>query len=92
MPGVLYHHERFDGTGYPRKLAGAAIPLVGRVIAVADAFDAMTSDRPYRSGMAQQAAIVELRQGAGKQLDPELVEVFVKAWEEGKLAFLSERQ
>lgn len=76
LPGVLHHHERWDGRGYPDGLAGKSIPLDGRVMAVADAYDAMTSDRPYRSGMPTEKAESILREGAGSQWDPECIEAF----------------
>jgi diguanylate cyclase (GGDEF)-like protein/putative nucleotidyltransferase with HDIG domain len=75
---VLYHHERWDGTGYPKGLKGESIPLVSRIIAIADAFDAMSSERSYRSSMPEQVIIEELRNNAGIQFDPELVNVFVE--------------
>jgi diguanylate cyclase (GGDEF)-like protein len=71
-------HERWDGDGYPDGLEGEAIPLAARVIAICDAYDAMTSDRPYRRAMPQEAAVAELRRTAGSQFDPELVEIFVE--------------
>ncbi|MEW6770279.1 MAG: HD-GYP domain-containing protein [Bacillota bacterium] len=74
---VLYHHERWDGKGYPYGLAGRNIPLEARICAVADAFEAMTSDRAYRSQMTYESACAELRRGAGAQFDPDLVEVFL---------------
>jgi len=77
IPVIKHHHERFDGTGYPDGLAGDAIPLVARVVSVCDAFDAMTSGRPYREPMPLEVAIAELRRGAGSQWDPSLVELFV---------------
>ncbi len=76
---VRAHHERWDGTGYPDGLAGERIPLGARIIAVADAFDAMTSDRPYRPGMHPLVAIDELRRGAGLQWDPVVVAHFIRA-------------
>ena len=76
-PAVLHHHERFDGTGYPSGLAGQDIPLEARVIAVADSFSAMTSDRPYRPRMSLEAACAELERCAGTQFDPEIVRLFV---------------
>jgi HD-GYP domain-containing protein (c-di-GMP phosphodiesterase class II) len=78
LPVVRGHHERWDGTGYPDRLAGEAIPLLARVVGVADAFDAMTSDRPYRSGMAVGAAYGELEAGSGRHFDPRCVEAFVR--------------
>ena len=73
---VLSHHERIDGTGYPRALAGPAIPLEGRILAVADAYEAMTADRPYRSALTADEARAELQRGAGTQFDPRVVEAF----------------
>jgi diguanylate cyclase len=67
---VRNHHERWDGTGYPDRLHGEAIPLESRVIAVADTFDAMTSDRPYRAAIPPLAALAEIERVAGSQLDP----------------------
>jgi HD-GYP domain-containing protein (c-di-GMP phosphodiesterase class II) len=82
---VLHHHERFDGKGYPEKIAGEAIPLPGRIISVADAFDAMTSDRPYRKMMNFQSAFAEIEKNAGKQFDPEIVEAFGKLLRSGEI-------
>jgi len=73
---VRHHHERLDGRGYPDGLAGEAIPLESRIIFVADSFEAMTSDRPYRAGMTVAAALTELRACAGSQFDPRVVELF----------------
>ena len=78
---ALNHHERFDGTGYPRALKGDRIPLLGRIMAIADAFSAMILDRPYRRGRTVREALAELERCAGTQLDPELVEAFVRAVE-----------
>ena len=75
---ILAHHERWDGNGYPQKLAGESIPLLSRILAVVDAFDAMTEDRPYRKGMSKQAAITEIEKNAGLQFDPEIAKIFVK--------------
>jgi putative two-component system response regulator len=79
-PVVLHHHEHFDGTGYPYGLKGSAIPLAARVVAVADSFDAMTSDRPYRAAMAPLEAFERLEDGRGSQWDPEVVDVFLAAF------------
>jgi HD-GYP domain-containing protein (c-di-GMP phosphodiesterase class II) len=76
---VRHHHERWDGKGYPDGLAGEEIPLGARIIGVADAFDAMTSDRPYRRGMAIKDALDELNRQSGKQFDPQIVEAFQRA-------------
>ncbi|MEK0313450.1 HD domain-containing phosphohydrolase [Cohnella sp. 56] len=77
LPGVRSHHERYDGRGYPDGMRGEDIPRTGRIIAVADAFDAMTSDRPYRKGMAFDKALAILEEGRGTQWDPVYVELFV---------------
>jgi putative nucleotidyltransferase with HDIG domain len=78
LPVVRGHHERWDGHGYPDGLRGESIPLTARVVAVADAFDAMTSDRPYRSGMPAGQAFAELQSGAGTHFDPSCVEAFFR--------------
>lgn len=75
---ILKHHEWWNGGGYPLGLKGNSIPLECRILTIADAYDAMTSDRPYRKGMPHQAALSELRRCAGKQFDPELVNAFVR--------------
>ncbi len=77
LPAIRHHHERWDGQGYPDGLAGAAIPADARIIAIVDAFDAMTSDRPYRLGLPVKRALDILRTNAGPQWDPELVTVFI---------------
>jgi ribonuclease P protein subunit RPR2 len=73
---VAAHHERWDGRGYPRGLSGDEIPLAARIFSVADAFDAITHDRPYRRAASHTHALAELDHAAGRQLDPEVVEVF----------------
>ena len=80
IPYVLHHHERWDGTGYPGGLAGAAIPVEARLLAVADAFDAMTSERPYRGAVSTEHALDELARCAGTQFDPALAAVFLDVW------------
>jgi putative nucleotidyltransferase with HDIG domain len=75
---VLHHHERFDGDGYPEQLAGEAIPLESRIIAVADSFDAMTSNRPYRKAMTFTAAIDEVSRHAGEQFDPAIAASLIR--------------
>jgi len=83
---VLYHQERFDGTGYPQGLAGEAIPLGARIFAVVDTFDAMTSDRPYRKALSLQAVREELQRCCGTQFDPQVVDAFLSiepsTWDE----------
>jgi HD-GYP domain-containing protein (c-di-GMP phosphodiesterase class II) len=77
LAGVLHHHERWDGTGYPDGLTGESIPQDARILAVADAFDAMTSDRPYRKALSLDRAESILREGAGKQWDPTAIGIFL---------------
>jgi diguanylate cyclase (GGDEF)-like protein len=77
-PAILYHHEHFDGSGYPSGLRGEEIPLEARIICVADAFSAMTSDRTYRERISAEEACVELERNAGTQFDPEIVRIFVE--------------
>jgi HD-GYP domain-containing protein (c-di-GMP phosphodiesterase class II) len=76
-PIILHHHEHFDGSGYPQGLGGKGIPLCARILSVADAFEAMRSDRPYRKALPLLAAMQELRRNAGSQFDPEVVEAFL---------------
>ncbi|MBX3396248.1 MAG: HD domain-containing protein [Phycisphaerae bacterium] len=78
IPGVLFHHERMDGRGYPRRLSGKDIPLLGRIICLADSFDAMTSNRTYRAALPISVATAEIRRCSGNQFDPELAELFLK--------------
>ena len=77
VPVVISHHERYDGKGYPRGIKGESIPILGRVICIADSFDAMTTDRPYRKGLSLEQAVYELKKNSGTQFDPSLVEVFI---------------
>lgn len=84
-PGVKYHHEKYNGTGYPEGLKGEEIPIIARIIAVADTFDAMTTDRPYRKGLTFEAALEELNKKAGTQFDPIVVDSFIRVFERGKL-------
>ena len=80
---ILHHHERWDGTGYPEGLKGENIPVEARIMAIADAFDAMTSDRPYRGAYPHERAVEELRKGAGTQFDAKLVEEFISVIQAG---------
>ncbi len=82
IPGVRGHHERIDGKGYPDNLRSSDIPLIARIIAVADTFDAMTSDRPYRKAHSPDAALRELIKCSGKQFDAEIVVVFTGLFKE----------
>lgn len=85
LPGIRSHHENWDGSGYPDSLQGDAIPLVARLIAIADTFDAMTTDRPYQKGMDLQAAMERLQVMAGRRLDPQVVDAFFAAVRAGDL-------
>lgn len=80
VPAIRAHHERFDGMGYPDALEGADIPLNGRIIAVADTFDAMTSDRQYRKALPRDVALSELKRGSGRQFDPQVVDAFIEVF------------
>jgi HD-GYP domain-containing protein (c-di-GMP phosphodiesterase class II) len=82
LPYVLFHHERWDGRGYPCGLRGEAIPIGARLLAVADAFDAMISPRPYRHVLGYERALAEIGACAGTQFDPVLAELFVEVWSE----------
>lgn len=84
--GVLYHHERYDGTGYPHQLSGEAIPEIARIIGVADAFDAMYSTRAYRERMTMEAVISELEAGKGTQFDPRCVEAMIQLLNDGAIS------
>jgi putative nucleotidyltransferase with HDIG domain len=78
IPGVLHHHERYDGKGYPSGLSGQNIPLMGRIICLADCFDAMTSNRTYRRALPLEVALGEIRRCSGTQFDPRLAEAFLQ--------------
>src|SRR5690606_33547709 len=81
LAGIMHHHEKMNGRGYPMGLAGDEIPEFARVISVADAFDSMTSTRSYRAARSKEEAIEELRRGAGEHFDPVMVEAFLRALE-----------
>jgi HD-GYP domain-containing protein (c-di-GMP phosphodiesterase class II) len=82
IPGVRGHHERIDGKGYPDNLKDGDIPTIARIIAVADTFDAMTTDRPYRKAMSSETALEELRKNSGIQFDKDVVEAFIRGYKE----------
>jgi HD-GYP domain-containing protein (c-di-GMP phosphodiesterase class II) len=85
LPYVLFHHERWDGYGYPSGRAREEIPIGVRILALADAFDAMTSTRPYRPALPFRSALAEVRACAGSQFDPAVVRAFLAAWAAGDL-------
>jgi len=85
LPYVLYHHEWWNGAGYPTGRAGGEIPAGARLLAVADAFDAMTSMRPYRRALPASRALGEIERCAGSQFDPTFASAFLEAWEAGAL-------
>jgi putative nucleotidyltransferase with HDIG domain len=85
IAGIRHHHERYDGRGYPDGLAGEKIPLLARIIAVADSFDAMTSDRAYRKALSVEAALGEVVKNKGSQFDPAAADAFGRAYEKGKI-------
>jgi HD-GYP domain-containing protein (c-di-GMP phosphodiesterase class II) len=82
LPAVLHHHEQWDGRGYPFKLQGDQTPLIARILAVADAYDAMTSDRPYRPGMSVEKVDEIFKKGAAQQWDPEVIRAYFSAHDE----------
>ena len=83
--GALYHHERYDGTGYPEGKAGEDIPLIARMICVADSFDAMSSNRVYRRRLSKQSVIDELKHNSGTQFDPKIADVMLGLLADGKI-------
>lgn len=85
IPGVKYHHEYMNGKGYPEGLIGEGIPMIARIIAVADTYDAMTTDRPYRKALSKEIAISELKKGSGTQFDWKVVEAFLQAFHSGEI-------
>ncbi len=90
IPLILYHHERYDGKGYPEGIAGESIPLGARILAICDSFDVMTSERPYRTVLAKEQVIRELRQNSGSQFDPLLVDNMLLLLEEGHIPIKDE--
>lgn len=81
---VLAHHEHYNGAGYPKRLKGEEIPYLSRIVAIIDAYDAMTSDRTYRLAMSNEEAIKEMKRASGSQFDPEIAELFIKFIEDGE--------
>ena len=87
IPAVIGHHERWDGRGYPRGLKGNNIPLSARCLALTDAFDAMTSTRPYKAGLSVEAALKEIENNSGTQFDPLIANLFIKLVRDGSINF-----
>lgn len=85
IPGVQYHHEHMNGKGYPEGLIGEGIPMIARIIAVADTYDAITTDRPYRKALSKEIAVSELKKGSGTQFDWKVVEAFLQAFHSGEI-------
>lgn len=85
--GALYHHERYDGSGYPQGKKGKDIPMIGRIICVADSFDAMNSKRCYRNELTKEKIIFELESNKGLQFDPEVVDQFLALIKDGQIDF-----
>ena len=85
VEGALHHHERYDGRGYPSGMKGEEIPIYGRIIGVADAFDAMTANRVYRKQMDFGYVLNEMRNGRGTQFDPQIVDILLRLIDEGKI-------
>ena len=85
IPYILYHQEKYDGTGYPEGLKGKDIPIEGRILSVADAFEAMISNRPYRKALPLDMAYKEIISNSGKQFDPDIAKIFAKLWKTNKI-------
>ncbi|MGQ9638098.1 MAG: HD-GYP domain-containing protein [Thermodesulfobacteriota bacterium] len=85
VPGVKYHHEQMDGRGYPEGLKGEGIPMIARIVAVAETYDAITTDRPYRKALSKERAIYELKRCSGTQFDEKVVEAFLQAYRSGEI-------
>jgi diguanylate cyclase (GGDEF)-like protein/putative nucleotidyltransferase with HDIG domain len=86
IPAIMSHHERYDGRGYPRGIKGESISIEGRCLGIVDAFDAMTTDRPYRKALTIEEALDELEKCSGTQFDPKLTEIFIKLYKEGEIS------
>ncbi len=91
-PIILHHHESYDGNGYPHGLKGEEIPLESRILAIADAYDAMTSDRPYRKGILPEVAIRQMQQLGGKQFDPNLLPVFISVLKKETMVYAPDKR
>jgi HD-GYP domain-containing protein (c-di-GMP phosphodiesterase class II) len=91
LPALLQHHERLDGNGYPQHIGGDQIPLISRIVAVADVFDALTSDRPYRKGWPVERTLAYLVERVGTEFDPACVEALCRAHAKGAIKTQSER-
>ena len=91
IPGIRYHHESLDGSGYPRGLKGEQIPLSARIIGVADAFDAMTTERPYQKPFSAEAALEIIKKKAGTKFDARVVDAFIRAYKKGKIKLPDQR-
>jgi HD-GYP domain-containing protein (c-di-GMP phosphodiesterase class II) len=89
VPGVKYHHEKMDGRGYPDGLRGKDIPLLAKIVAVADTYDAMTTDRPYRKALRKERAVEELEKYSGTQFDSKVVEAFIQAYQKGEVSLVN---
>jgi putative nucleotidyltransferase with HDIG domain len=85
IPGVKYHHEQMDGSGYPDGLKGENMPIIAKIVSVADTYDAMTTDRPYRKAFEKEAAVKELKRCAGTKFDKKIVEAFLQAYQQGEI-------
>jgi putative two-component system response regulator len=85
LPGVVYHHERWDGSGYPEGLKGENIPFLGRLLGVADVYDALTSSRPYRDAIPAEEAAGRIAQSAGRHFDPAIAAAALRLFERGEL-------
>lgn len=85
VPIIISHHEHYDGSGYPRQIKGESIPRLGRILCLADSFDAMTTDRPYRKGLTSEQAIYEIKRNKGTHFDPDLCDIMIRLIHEGEL-------
>ncbi len=85
VPIIISHHEHYDGTGYPRQIKKESIPKLGRILCLADSYDAMTTDRPYRKGLTSEQAIYEIKRCEGTQFDPEVCEVMIELIKSGEI-------